>query len=188
VGDPIVPELTEQAGRVVLAPRVGEAYVIRRAPRIPHAVPIPCVSSGSLSPAGGNAPSRDVRRPCASGRSGRRHERAAASARRPGDARRSGARGVRREKLAACLWSDSAEEQARHALEQLLYSTRQQIAVDPFLGGNPLRLNPAVIASDVGEFDRALVRGALAEAIALHAGPFLDGFFLKGAGEFAPAT
>jgi hypothetical protein len=32
------------------------------------------------------------------------------------------------------------------------------------------------------------VRGALAEAIALHAGPFLDGFFLKGAGEFAPAT
>jgi len=66
----------------------------------------------------------------------------------------------------------------------LLYSTRQQLAVDPFLGGNPLRLNPAVIASDVGEFDRALVRGALAEAIALHAGPFLDGFFLTDSPEF----
>jgi DNA-binding SARP family transcriptional activator len=96
----------------------------------------------------------------------------------------SGDRGVRREKLAVCLWSDSPEEQARHALEQLLYSTRQQLAVDPFLGVNPLRLDPAVIGSDVGEFEMALQRGCLAEAVALHAGPFLDGFYLDGAGGF----
>jgi DNA-binding SARP family transcriptional activator len=95
-----------------------------------------------------------------------------------------GGRGVRREKLAGCLWSESSEEQARHALEQLLYSTRQQIAVDLFLGVNPLFLDPAVIGSDVGDFEGALSRGALAEAIALHRGPFLDGFYLDGAAAF----
>jgi DNA-binding SARP family transcriptional activator len=41
-----------------------------------------------------------------------------------------------------------------------------------------------VIATDVGDFEEALDRGSLEEAIILYAGPFLDGFFVKDAPEF----
>lgn len=95
-----------------------------------------------------------------------------------------GERGLSRDKLQAYLWPESPPENARHALEQLLYALRRQLGEDAFLGSNPVALNRAVIGSDVDDFQRALEQGALEEAAALYRGPFLDGFFLNGAAEF----
>ena len=95
-----------------------------------------------------------------------------------------GARGLSRAKIQAYLWPENAADSARHGLEQLLYYLRRQLTPDGFLGPDPLRLNPSIISSDVGEFELALARGTLAEAAALYRGSFLDGFFLSDAPEF----
>jgi DNA-binding SARP family transcriptional activator len=95
-----------------------------------------------------------------------------------------GERGLSRDKLLAYLWPESSGENARHALEQLLYSMRRQLPSDAVRGPDPLRLNPAVVTSDVDEYTRALGRGALADAVALYRGPFLDGFHLGDAAAF----
>lgn len=95
-----------------------------------------------------------------------------------------GARGLTRAKLQAYLWPESSADSARHALEQLLYYLRRQVGPDLFLGPDPLRLNPAVITSDVGEFEQALSSGALADGAQLFRGPLLDGFDLGNAPEF----
>jgi DNA-binding SARP family transcriptional activator/tRNA A-37 threonylcarbamoyl transferase component Bud32 len=95
-----------------------------------------------------------------------------------------GARGLTRDKVVAYLWPESTTENARHALEQLLYSLRRQGARELVTGGDPLRLNPALVTSDVALFERAVAGGDLDEAAALYRGPFLDGFFLSDAPEF----
>jgi DNA-binding SARP family transcriptional activator len=94
-------------------------------------------------------------------------------------------RGLSREKVMAYLWPESDSAHARHALNQQLHAQRKLLANrELFLGGKTLRLNPAVIRTDVGEFEDALDRGALEAAVAQYGGPFLDGFFLKDAPEF----
>ena len=95
-----------------------------------------------------------------------------------------GSRGVGRDKLVACLWPESPPDQARHALEQLVYSVRRQVPGVLQAGSDPLRLDPAVVGTDVGEFTSRLAEGDLGAAVALYGGPFLDGFFLTGAPEF----
>lgn len=95
-----------------------------------------------------------------------------------------GDRGTSRDKLIATLSPDSTTESARHALHQLLYYLRRQVGDDAFLGTDPLRLNPQVVAFDVHEFEGSIARGALAEAAALYRGPFLDGFHLGESAEF----
>ncbi|HEX6106536.1 MAG TPA: BTAD domain-containing putative transcriptional regulator, partial [Gemmatimonadales bacterium] len=95
-----------------------------------------------------------------------------------------GARGLTRDKLVARLWPEATGERARHALEQLLYSLRRQPPKELVLGGDPLRLNPAVVTTDVGEFESRLAGGDREGAVALYRGPFLDGFFLSDAPEF----
>lgn len=95
-----------------------------------------------------------------------------------------GERGVSRDKLLACLSPDSATDSARHALHQLLYYVRQQVGETVFFGTDPLWINPAVIAFDVAEFEAALARDALTEAMAIYRGPFLDGFHLGESLEF----
>lgn len=93
-------------------------------------------------------------------------------------------RGMSRDKVVAYLWSESASESARHTLNQLLHVQRKLAPENLLLGGKTLRLNPAVIRSDVSEFECALDRGAIGEAVTLWGGPFLDGFFLRDAPEF----
>lgn len=95
-----------------------------------------------------------------------------------------GDRGVPRDKLIGCLWPESGADNARHALEQLLYSIRRQQPGALASGVDPLRLNPAAVTTDVADFSVRLAAGDLAGAIALYRGPFLDGFFLSGAPEF----
>jgi len=95
-----------------------------------------------------------------------------------------GERGIPRYKLIAWLWAESAAENARHALEQLVYSIRRQLPGVLAPGPDPLRLDPAAATSDAGEFAAGLASGDLSGAVRLYRGPFLDGFFLKGAPEF----
>ena len=94
-----------------------------------------------------------------------------------------GERGMTRDKLVGVLWPESASENARHALEQLLYAVRREMP-PVILGTDPLRLDPAAVTSDSQQFSRRLAEGDLAGAVALYQGPFLDGFFLQGAPEF----
>ena len=95
-----------------------------------------------------------------------------------------GKRGVRRDKLVAYLWPDSPEPKAKHALEQLIYSLRQDQDQTLTAGPDPLRINHHALEVDAVGFAAAVERGDHAEAVRLYRGAFLDGFFLTGAPEF----
>ena len=96
-----------------------------------------------------------------------------------------GDRGMSRDKLLGLLWSEGEPDKSRHALTQSLYHIRKALGVERiFLSGSDLRINPAVLSSDVGDFQRALDEGRLADAVALYRGPFLDGFYLNGDPDF----
>ena len=93
--------------------------------------------------------------------------------------------GVTRDKLTAYLWPEADEERGRHLLSNSLYLLRQALGEDALLGaGDVVRLDAARVRCDVRDFEDALGRGELARAVALYAGPFLDGFFLADAPEF----
>src|SRR5688572_5862351 len=96
-----------------------------------------------------------------------------------------GERGVSRDTLLGQLWPESDNEHARTSLKQLVRSLRSRLqAPDVLLGSAELRLNPDLVTADAAEFRAALTRGDHEAAAALYAGPFLDGFFLKGADQF----
>lgn len=92
---------------------------------------------------------------------------------------------VSRDKMANLLWSSTGPEQARQSLRQLLSTLRKELtAISPdqkllieesdFLG-----VDGAIIIADVAEFEVLLATGtedALAQAITLYRGDFLDGF------------
>jgi TolB-like protein/DNA-binding SARP family transcriptional activator/tetratricopeptide (TPR) repeat protein len=95
-----------------------------------------------------------------------------------------GDRGRSRDQLLGLFWPDVDQSRARHSLEQLLYAIRTSIGADVFIGVNPLRLNAAVIRSDIDEFHAALERGEVERAAGLYGGRFLDGFYLTDSSEF----
>jgi TolB-like protein len=96
-----------------------------------------------------------------------------------------GSRGMSRDRLVAYLWPESPADKASHRLTQLLYLLRRDLGADElFVGSLDLRLNPAVIDSDVAEFTAALEVGDFAHAAEAYGGPFLDGFYLSDAAEF----
>jgi serine/threonine-protein kinase len=95
-----------------------------------------------------------------------------------------GERGMSRDKLVATLWPESSVDNARHALEQLVYSMRRELPHLVLQGTDPLRLDSTVVSTDLAEFTSRLAGGDLAGATAVYGGPFLDGFFLSGAPEF----
>src|SRR5256885_12403044 len=93
--------------------------------------------------------------------------------------------GLTRDKVVALLWPERDTQTARHALSQMLYAIHRELGQDPILAGvDDLRLNPAVITSDVAEFEDAVGAGQREVAARLYAGPFLDGFFVSDAPEF----
>jgi len=96
-----------------------------------------------------------------------------------------GSRGLSRDKIVARLWPEAPAEKAMHRLTQLLYSLRRDLAADAlFLGSSELRLNPAIITTDIAELTAALEAGDFARAVAAYGGPFLDGFFLSDSPDF----
>ena len=93
--------------------------------------------------------------------------------------------GLSRDKLVAYLWPESDAAHGRNLLKQACFALRRDLhEPELILGATELRLNPQAVSSDVHAFADALDRGDLAGAVALYAGPFLDGFYLRGADEF----
>ena len=96
-----------------------------------------------------------------------------------------GPRGVSRAKLVHRLWPDSDEEKARNVLAQTLHKLKRDLAgAEIVTGASELRLDDALISSDVGEFERHSAAGQLDQAGRVYDGPFLDGFYVNGADEF----
>ena len=89
-----------------------------------------------------------------------------------------------RDKLAALLWGDMQEAQARAGLRQTLYTLRKVLG-DPEplrLVGETVALEPALVAADVRAFEQGIARGtreALEEAVALYQGDLLEGLTLQ---------
>lgn len=98
---------------------------------------------------------------------------------------RAGERGITRETALAYLWTDTDEERARRGLTQAVYALRRDLGSDEAITGQrELQLNGEFVASDVMEFTARLAVGRLEEAVALYAGPFLDGFYVPSAPDF----
>jgi DNA-binding SARP family transcriptional activator len=92
---------------------------------------------------------------------------------------------VSRDKLLAYLWPERDAERGRHALSQAVYELRQELGDDSLLVGvDDIRLNPAVICTDVAEFEDAIGADGFGTAVDLYGGPFLDGFFVSESPEF----
>jgi DNA-binding SARP family transcriptional activator/tetratricopeptide (TPR) repeat protein len=94
--------------------------------------------------------------------------------------------GLSREKLVGVLWPESPAERARHSLTQAMYAARRALNDDALFvaSAGHVRLDADRLTSDVRRFEAALDAGHLEEAVALHDGPFLDGFFLSGTPDF----
>jgi len=95
-----------------------------------------------------------------------------------------GEQGCSRDRLLLLVWPDASQQRARHSLEQLLYKMRKSMGESLFAGVNPLRLDPAVITSDVLDFRTRLGAGDFEAAVGHYQGPFLDGFYLGDSPEF----
>lgn len=96
-------------------------------------------------------------------------------------------RPVGREKLMAFLWPESDSGRASNSLRQTIFRLRRDLGEDVFLPESAagLRLDPRTLAVDLWAFREALERDALEEAVRVYRGPFLDGFGIPHAAEFA---
>ena len=91
-----------------------------------------------------------------------------------------------RDKLAALLWSESSDAQARDVLRHALAALRRAMpsTAPPIVlvEGPTLALNPAAVDVDVAPFERCVAEGtpeALEKAAALYQGDLLSGFSLE---------
>jgi len=96
-----------------------------------------------------------------------------------------GGTGISREKICLYLWPDSTNARARNSLYQLLHAVRRTLdrrLID--VGATTCALNRAIVSADLWDFEAALAQASLDEAIALHSGAFLEGFWLPRRPEF----
>lgn len=91
-----------------------------------------------------------------------------------------------RDKLAALLWGEMRDEQARSSLRQALFDLRKTLGATapPALRteGDTVALDPAAVDLDVAAFTRLVGEGtpeALAQAAALYSGDLLAGLSVK---------
>jgi len=90
-----------------------------------------------------------------------------------------------RERVIGYLWPDHPGDAARHLLSESLYILRKTLGDDAIVAaGDEISLDPAVVGSDVAQFQAALDADDPERAVALYAGPFLDGFYVSEAPDF----
>ncbi|MCG3202028.1 MAG: hypothetical protein NFCOHLIN_01901 [Gammaproteobacteria bacterium] len=94
-----------------------------------------------------------------------------------------------RDRLAALLWSDRSEEQARHSLRQTLTVVRNELngsGPPPFLTeGDRVGLNAEAVDTDVAAFERLVASGDaedLAHGCALYRGELLEDLSVRDEG------
>lgn len=92
----------------------------------------------------------------------------------------------RRDSLVALFWPELGNEHARAALRQALHVIRRSLGDDAIAsrGTEEVGVGPRVVWCDAMVFERDALAGAHEAALALYAGPLLDGFFLSGAPQF----
>jgi DNA-binding SARP family transcriptional activator len=94
-------------------------------------------------------------------------------------------RPVSRDRLMLHLWPESDTESARRLLSASLYVLRKALGADAIrVAGDQLELNAALVRVDAIRFEDAARTGDPEAALALYAGPFLDGFFVPGSPEY----
>jgi DNA-binding SARP family transcriptional activator len=91
-----------------------------------------------------------------------------------------------RDKLAALLWGDTAEPQARNSLRQCLFGIRRVLGTYRVralvVDGESVALDHAAVRVDVAAFHQLVTEGSLeslSRARSLYRGPFLDGLLLR---------
>src|SRR5262245_27239890 len=89
-----------------------------------------------------------------------------------------------REKLAALLWGDMREAQARAGLRQALFALRKAMGTSAPLRmvGETVGLDPACVVVDVAAFEQRVAHGtrdALEDVAALYQGDLLEGLTLQ---------
>jgi DNA-binding SARP family transcriptional activator len=93
--------------------------------------------------------------------------------------------GVSRDILTSTLWPHDECERARHLLADTVTVLNRAFGEEVIVAiGDDLHLQPGRVACDARQFEDALERSALEEAVKLYEGPFLDGFFVEGSDEF----
>ncbi|HYC51648.1 MAG TPA: BTAD domain-containing putative transcriptional regulator [Gemmatimonadaceae bacterium] len=93
--------------------------------------------------------------------------------------------GLTRDKLIAWLWPSADGENGRRYLSDSVYRINDALGAEVIAAeGDTLRLDTALLPSDVIDFRDALAAGDQDAAVALYAGPFVDGFFVPDAPEF----
>src|SRR5882672_103898 len=92
----------------------------------------------------------------------------------------------RRDSLLPLFWPELDQEHARAALRQALHVVRDALGADALAsrGDEEIGLDFAHLSCDVVAFERALRGGQLEEALDLHRGALLEGFFISDAPEF----
>ena len=86
--------------------------------------------------------------------------------------------GISREKLAALLWPESDETNARNSLKQALHILRRELGPNVVSGTTQLCLGLPPLTCDLVEFEERLAAKNLEDAVAVYAGGFVDGFHL----------
>lgn len=90
-----------------------------------------------------------------------------------------------REKLMALLWPEHPEHNAKGLLNLAVHVLRKALGEDTLLTlSDDVRVNAAKLPSDVAEFEHALRDGDYRRAVERYGGPFMDGFYLRGARGF----
>jgi len=90
-----------------------------------------------------------------------------------------------REHLTGLLWGDKPESAARHSLNEALRILRRAVGEQALqTDATSVRLDPAAVALDLGDFVRHEAAGEWAEASALVSGGFLEGFAVPGESAF----
>jgi TolB-like protein/DNA-binding SARP family transcriptional activator/Tfp pilus assembly protein PilF len=93
--------------------------------------------------------------------------------------------GSSRDKLIALLWPTANAENGRRYLSDSVYRVNDALGAEVITGeGDTLRLDSALLPSDVVDFHAAHSAGDHATAVALHSGPLMDGFFLPDSPDF----
>ena len=94
-------------------------------------------------------------------------------------------RSLRRDRIMALLWPESPTDRARAQLSDDLYILRSGMGEDVVISASDeVALNADAITSDVALFERLLEEEQQEQAVALVAGPLLDGFHLPDSPEF----
>jgi serine/threonine-protein kinase len=92
----------------------------------------------------------------------------------------------RRDSLLALFWPELDQEHARAALRQALHGLRRSLGDGSIesRGDEEIGLSASQVWCDAVAFDEAVRAGRHGDAVELHRGDLLDGFFLSGAPEF----